>query len=278
MLALAASLPVSALGAKPRRRARTDIAPAAVVEPKPEAEPEPVAPEIPPREAFTNCMDNMCRDDVYAEKGRCPCSGEIMRIEKVLASIVDMQNKADMEGAELEALLGGEEGKDSTSDIVAALSGGGAFGNPAASDSFRLGDRAYEKCGALAPKVSGDEKDKWLRSYMNKVDADCTSYSAVLKERTDSLVRYYLQVKKSRAIYDEQEKSRHDAIDDPTLCYMEYEACAKEECGDRFNGCRGALGLRAMLQKCQALNKGKCDSQRLSVLDKLRDFILLELK
>jgi hypothetical protein len=123
-----------------------------------------------------------------------------------------------------------------------------------------------------------DEKEKWLAYYMGSVDADCMSYSSVLKERADALVRYYLQVKKNRAIYDEQEKSRHDAIDDPTLCYMEYEACAKDECGERFKGCKGALELRAMLQKCQAMNKGKCDSQRMKVLDDLRNFILLELK
>jgi hypothetical protein len=284
MLALCLPLALSAGAARPRKKRTpppSGLAEAAApVEAKPEDKPSEAA--LPPREAFENCMDNMCYDGVYEEKGRCPCSDEISRIEKVLATIDDLQDKADKESAALEDLLEGEKegNKGGESTFFGSLSelAVEVGKNPTASAAFRLGERSFETCVALAPKASNEEKDKWLKVYMNKVDADCANYAAMLKERADGLVSFYLQVKKNREIYDEQEKNRHDAIDDPTLCYMEYEACALEECGEKFKGCKNSLKLRAMLQKCQAMNKGKCDSQKMVVIDRLRSYILLELK
>jgi hypothetical protein len=275
IVAVLVSIPLVAADSRPKRRVRSISDPVVREEEKPAAAPK--APAITPREAFTNCMDNMCYDEVYEEKGRCSCSNDIVRIERVLATIEDMQRKADAESAELEELLGGGEvDADFVSSFMAAADGG--WTSPFASNNFRLGERAFDTCSDLAPDVPNDEKEKWLKAYMNRVDADCVKYSAILKERTDALVKFYLQVKKNREIFDRQERDLTDQIEDTTLCYMEYEACAVNECGEGFGECRDPLRLRAMLQTCQTMNRGKCDSQRMAVMDRLRTFILRELK
>ncbi|MDR1476716.1 MAG: hypothetical protein LBI17_01145 [Rickettsiales bacterium] len=274
---------VFAAPARPKVKRRQAVAsPAPVEEAKSEPEPEsaPAEPVIPPREAFANCMENMCLDAVYGERGRCKCSGEIARIEKVLATIDDLQSKADDESAALESLLKGEkEEAKSTSDMMASLAGEvkTAGGIAAAVQSFRLGENAFEKCSELAPDAPKEERGKWLKLYMNKVDADCVSYSTILKERTDGLLSFYLQVKKNREIFDRQELDKVDQLDEGT-CYLEYEACAKDDCGAGFKGCKEELKLRAMLQKCQAINRGKCESSKMKVIGDLLDFIRKELR
>jgi hypothetical protein len=246
-----------------------------------DAETPPPAPAgIPPREAFANCMENLCLDSVYEEKGRCPCSGEIARIEKVLSGIDELQAKADGENAALESLLNnGGNGGESTSDMVASIMDDvdSSGWNTAAATNFRLGERAFEQCSELAPDAPSEDRKKWLQLYMNKVDADCAAYATLLKERADSLLDFYLQVKKNRETFDRQELDKVDQLDEG-LCYLEYEACAKDECGDRFAGCAGDLKMHAMLQKCRTINRGKCESSLMKVLGDLTDFIRSEIK
>jgi hypothetical protein len=274
---------VFAAPAKPRvKRRQSSLAQPIFGEVKsePAPAPAPAAPVIAPREAFANCMENLCLDSAYGERGRCPCSGEIARIEKVLETIEDLQSKADGESAALERLLKGDkEGAKSTGDMMSMLMGEvkSAGKVAAAIKVFRLGESAFEKCSELAPDEPKEEREKWRMVYMNKVDADCALYSTILKERTDGLLSFYLQVKKNREIFDRQELDKVDQLDGGT-CYLEYEACAKDECGADFKGCRDELKLRAMLQKCQVVNRGKCESNKMKVISDLLDFIREELR
>ena len=41
-------------------------------------------------DSFASCMDNICKSDMAPDKGRCRCSSQLTRIEKILVNMFPM--------------------------------------------------------------------------------------------------------------------------------------------------------------------------------------------
>lgn len=145
-------------------------------------------------------------------------------------------------------------------------------------EGLPLYEEAFEKCESLLSSYSNEDKETKITEYNKLVEADCSAYTTVLKEKADSAKNLLVQAKKkNREMYDEQEYKKLNQLD-TNACYVEYEACAKTECGTNFAHCKDDTNVQRVLTKCQAVNYGKCEDNKVVVMRDVKKYIEKELE
>ena len=229
---------------------------------------------------FEGCMDSICKSsDDSDEKGRCRCSSQLSRIEKVLRDIEDIQNEADAKNKELEALMNVSNTSAISDSIDSVYNNINSIEEKAktlasqkvdtktlAMEGYPLYKEALEKCKGY---LSGDDADQIEKNYNTLIEEDCSAYSTILKEKADTATNLLVQAQKNYEMFQEQEYKKLNQLD-VNSCYTEYETCMKTQCGEEFTSCLENAKLEAALKKCQSINYGKCESNKSTVLVNLR--------
>jgi hypothetical protein len=248
----------------------------------------PPAPPPTPRLTFTECMDGYCKSPMFPDKGRCRCSPNLLRIEKALRDIERQQAEADASAKALEIQM-------NVGDVLAVEDAiGSAYDNinsieksAKVSAALRIDERthvaegvslfneAVRLCGDTM--VTADEKTMKPREYQVAVEKDCGSYSTILKEKQDSVANLLIQTQKNQEMFDETENKKRNLLD-TDACRVEYQACAKNECGEDWKICREMYQIDNAIKRCEAVNKGKCEDMKALVIRDLRDYMYKEVK
>ena len=239
---------------------------------------------------FDSCMDNFCKLSSAEDKGRCRCSSQLSRIEKTLRDIEKIQNEADEANKLMETLMN-VSNVASVTDTVGSvydninsiekkaktISAIGVDKATLVMEGLPLYEEAYEKCESFLSSYSNDDKETKITEYNKLIEADCSAYTTVLKEKADSAKNLLVQAQKNREMYDEQEYKKLNQLD-TNACYVEYEACTKTECGINFAHCKDDANVQRVLKKCQAVNYGKCEDNKVVVMRDIKKYIEKELE
>ncbi|MBD5405811.1 hypothetical protein HDR59_04680 [bacterium] len=239
---------------------------------------------------FDSCMDNFCKSSSAEDKGRCRCSSQLSRIEKTLRDIEKIQNEADEENKLMETLMN-VSNVASVTDVVGSvydninsiekkaktISAIGVDKATLVMEGLPLYEEAFGKCESSLSSYSNDDKEAKITEYNKLIEADCSAYTTVLKEKADSAKNLLVQAKKNREMYDEQEYKKLNQLD-TNACYVEYEACTKTECGINFSHCKDDANVQRVLKKCQAVNYGKCEDNKVVVMRDIKKYIAKELE
>ncbi len=245
---------------------------------------------LAPLEKFNECMDDICISDDYYEKGRCRCSQQLPRIEKILRDIEDVQNEADKMTKELEALMNVTnnsvinnsidnvyENINSLEKNAKNLAGNKLDEKTLVMEGFPLYEEAINQCVSDLSDVSEEDIEKIKDEYNASIEGDCGAYTTILKEKADDASNLLIQAQKNREMFDEQDYTSRNQLD-TKACYAEYEACMKTECGDNFASCREDAKFEASIKKCEAVNYGKCEDNKATVLVDIRKLKVSEVK
>ena len=224
-------------------------------------------------DSFESCMDNICKSELYEDKGRCRCSSQLGRIEKVLRDIEKIQNQADEDNKLMETLMNVSNTANVDDTVGSVYDNINNIEKKAKTISARAVDKdllvmeglpLYEvglkKCKGFLDTLSSKDKDKKKEEYTKLIEGDCSAYTTILKEKADSAQNLLVQAQKNREKFDEQEYKKRNQLD-TNACYVEYEACAKTECGINFKYCKDSAKQATVLKKCQAVNYGKCEDK-----------------
>lgn len=239
---------------------------------------------------FFACMDNICIDQEEPDKSRCRCSSQLSRIEKVLRDIEDIQNQADEQNKIIEAMMNVsntallDDAVGSVYDNINSiekksktLASRNLDADLLVMEGLPLYEEALNQCQSNLSSLSSSDKDKKTQEYLKLVEADCASYTTILKEKADNAQNLLLQAQKNQEMFEEQEYQKRNQLD-VNACYVEYEACAKTECGVNFQYCKDSAKQEAVLKKCQAVNYGKCEDNKETVLLDVKKYIAKELE
>ncbi len=245
--------------------------------------------EEPSEDKYTSCMDKICKQDGDDDRGRCRCSTQLGRIEKVLRDIEKIQNKADKQNKEMEALMY----VSNTSGLSDAV--GNVYNNintierkaktmasekvdtkTLVAEGLPLYKKAYSECKAFLPEES-DKHSKKEQEYNTLIETDCAAYTSILKEKADAAQGLLVQAQKNQEMYQEQQYKQLNQLD-TNACFVEYENCLKTECGEEYRFCKEHAKLEANLKKCQSINYGKCEENKAVVLKDLRKAVNKALK
>ena len=230
---------------------------------------------------FAGCMDNICKSNYDDDKGRCRCSSQLIRIEKILRDIDKIQNEADAQNKNLEALMNVNNTalvSDSVGNVYNNINSIEKKAKNLASkridsktlvaEGLPLYKHAYSECKASLPSNKSDAA-KREQEYQTKIEEDCSAYTSILKEKADTAQNLLVQAQKNQEMYEEQQ---HKALNqlDVSSCYIEYENCMKSGCGEDFTFCRETAKFESNLKKCESINYGKCEDNKVVVMNKLR--------
>ncbi len=241
------------------------------------------------QDPFFACMDNICKIDDN-EKGRCRCSSQLARIEKVLRDIEEIQNQADQQNKIIETMMN-VSNTALVSDAVGSvydninsiekksktLASRNVDANLLVMEGLPLYEEALKQCEGKISALSSSDKKKKIQEYVKLVEADCSSYTTILKEKADNAQNLLVQSQKNQEMFEEQEYQKRNQLD-VNACYIEYESCAKTECGVNFQYCKDSAKQEAVLKKCQAVNYGKCEDNKATVLLDVKKYIAKELE
>lgn len=235
-------------------------------------------------ESFTSCMDNICKSEMAPDKGRCRCSAQLTRIEKILRDIEKIQSEADEKNKSLEALMNVSNTAyvdDSIGSVYDNINSIEKKSKTLASqkldskylvmEGLPLYETAIKECKSHLPSNAGDA-EKTKREYQTLVESDCSAYTTVLKEKADSASNLLTQAQKNQEMFEEQEYKKRNQLDS-NGCYIEYESCLKTQCGENFTACLENAKLEANLKKCESINYGKCEDNKSIVLLDLRKMV-----
>ena len=235
-------------------------------------------------ESFTSCMDNICKSEMAPDKGRCRCSAQLTRIEKILRDIEKIQNEADEKNKSLEALMNVSNTAyvdDSIGSVYDNINSIEKKSKTLASqkldskylvmEGLPLYETAIKECKSHLPSNAGDA-EKTKQEYQTLVESDCSAYTTVLKEKADSASNLLTQAQKNQEMFEEQEYKKRNQLDS-NACYIEYESCLKTQCGENFTACLENAKLEANLKKCESINYGKCEDNKSIVLLDLRKMV-----
>lgn len=241
-------------------------------------------------DSFESCMDNICKSELYEDKGRCRCSSQLGRIEKVLRDIEKIQNQADEDNKLMETLMNVSNTANVDDTVGSVYDNINSIEKKAKTISARAVDKdllvmeglpLYEaglkKCKGFLDTLSSKDKDKKKEEYTKLIEGDCSAYTTILKEKADSAQNLLVQAQKNREKFDEQEYKKRNQLD-TNACYVEYEACAKTECGTDFKYCKDSAKQATVLKKCQAVNYGKCEDNKTTVIADVKKYIAKELE
>lgn len=240
--------------------------------------------------SFETCMDNICKSSSAEDKGRCRCSSQLSRIEKVLRNIEEIQNQADEENKLLETLMNVSNSALITDTVGSVynninsiekksktLASQKVDSNLLVMEGLPLYEEGLKQCNSYVSSLSNNDKEVKIKEYSKLIEGDCASYTTVLKEKADSAKNLLVQAQKNREMFDKQEYGKLNQLD-TNACYVEYEACAKTECGINFVNCKDRAKQETVLKKCQAVNYGKCEDNKVTILADVRKYIANELE
>lgn len=241
-------------------------------------------------DSFETCMDNICKSSSAEDKGRCRCSSQLARIEKVLRDIEKIQNQADEENKMLETLMNVSNSALITDTVGSVYNNINSIEKKAKTlssqrvdskllvmEGLPLYEEGLKRCDSYLSTLSNSDKEAKIQKYSTVIEEDCSAYTTVLKEKADSAKNLLVQAQKNREMYDKQEYSKLNQLD-TNACYVEYEACAKTECGVNFVHCKDTAKLESVLKKCQAVNYGKCEDNKATVLVDVKKYVAKELE
>ncbi len=233
---------------------------------------------------FNSCMDNICKSDSSEEKGRCRCSSQLSRIEKILRDIERVQNEADAQNKSLESLMNVSDTTvvdDSVGNIYNNINSIEKKAKTLASDridsktlvaeGFPLYKKAYDECKSYLPQDNTEKATK-EKAYQTMIESDCSAYTSILKEKADAAQNLLVQAQKNQEMFEEQQHKQLNQLD-TSSCYVEYETCMKTQCGEGFKFCQESAKLDANLKKCESINYGKCEDNKVVVIKDLRKTI-----
>lgn len=233
---------------------------------------------------FMSCMDNFCKSSSDDEKGRCRCSANLSRIEKILRDIERIQNEADAQNKNLETLMNVSDTASVDDSIGNVYSNINSIEKKAknlaankldkktlVSEGYPLYKKAYNECKTSLPS-STDIASKKEQEYQTMIETDCSAYTTILKEKADTAQNLLVQAQKNQEMFEEQQYKQLNQLD-TSSCYVEYESCMKTQCGEDFKFCKETVKLEANLKKCQSINYGKCEENKAVVIKDLRKTI-----
>ncbi|MDR1009420.1 MAG: hypothetical protein LBL52_04180 [Rickettsiales bacterium] len=262
---------------------------AARVEGDAQAESAPVMPAANSAD-FSACMDNWCKSEMFPDKGRCRCSSQLPKIEKVLRDIERAQNEADEMGRKLAVRMNVEntaavEGAmGSIADNIAGIENKAKTMAAARIDArsnvaegAALYNYAEDKCTPSLASASEDEQEGRKKEYMTAVEKDCGAYTTILKEKADAVSDLLAQAQKNQEMFNEQEHKKRNMLDLGT-CRIEYESCLKMECGLNFHNCRQDHLEDMAIKKCDALNAGKCEDTKAVIMLEMKNYVKREVR
>ncbi len=236
---------------------------------------------------FETCMDNICKSDMANDKGRCRCSSQLVRIEKIIRDIEKIQNEADEKNKYLETLMNVSNTglvDDTVGNIYENINSIEKKSKKIASqkldskylvaEGYPLYETALKECKSHLPSDKG-ELEKTKQQYDILIEEDCASYTSILKEKADTASNLLIQAQKNQEMFQEQEYKKLNQLDVKS-CYVEYEACLKTQCGENFSFCFESSKLSANLKKCEAINYGKCEENKSVVFVDLKKAIAKE--
>lgn len=239
---------------------------------------------------FETCMDNICKSDKAEDKGRCRCSSQLSRIEKILRDIEKVQNQADEENKILETLMNVSnttvindamgsvyDNINSIEKKAKTVNAQKIDANTLVMEGLPLYEDSLKKCDSYLSSFSSDDKEIKIKEYSKLIEGDCAAYSTILKEKADSAKNLLMQAQKNREMFDEQEYKKLNQLDN-NACYVEYESCVKSECGTNFSHCKDDTNVQRALKKCQAVNYGKCEENKAVVMKDIKTYIAKELE
>jgi len=136
---------------------------------------------------------------------------------------------------------------------------------------------AHKQC---QPEIAAMEKSDFeakVKEYISLIEKDCGAYTTILKERADAVQQLLTSAQKNLETHSMQKHRERNALDLPA-CRLEYEACIKSECGVNFRNCKQAHQQKAILQKCEDANYGKCEDVKAIIISGLHDFMKKEIR
>ena len=248
------------------------------------------AQETPAVGDYRACMDDVCLSPMQPDRGRCRCSGNLVRIEKVLRDIEKSQNEADKLQKELEILMNVanssiiKDALGNTYDNIAAIEKKAKMaasnridGSSGVMEGLPLYEHADKSCAPEIAALPEAERGAKVKEYSTLVESDCAAYATVLKEKADSVASLLTQVQKNREMFFATEDKKRNQLS-LSACKAEYEACIKSECGLNFKACLEEHRQDAAVNKCEAANRGKCEDSKDVVRADMKSFISLELR
>ena len=234
---------------------------------------------------FAKCMDTICLSSTAEEKGRCRCSSQLPRIEKVLRDIDKITNEADEKNKNLETIMN----VVNTSSVDETV--GNVYENintiekkskvmaskktdlkTNVMEGISLYKEAMKQCKSYLSSKSMEEANAIKKDYDTQIETDCSAYTTVLKDKADNASNLLVQAQKNQEMFEEQEYKKLNQLS-TDACYIEYESCMKTQCGENFTGCKNSAKRSANLKKCQAINYGKCEQNKSVVILQLQKFI-----
>lgn len=234
---------------------------------------------------FAKCMDTICLSSTAEEKGRCRCSSQLPRIEKVLRDIDKITNEADEKNKNLETIMN----VVNTSSVDETV--GNVYENintiekkskvmaskktdlkTNVMEGVSLYKEAMKQCKSYLSSKSVEEANAIKKDYDTQIETDCSAYTTVLKDKADNASNLLVQAQKNQEMFEEQEYKKLNQLS-TDACYIEYESCMKTQCGENFTGCKNSAKRSANLKKCQAINYGKCEQNKSVVILQLQKFI-----
>ena len=236
------------------------------------------------KDPYISCMDDICFSSLDEEKGRCRCSPQLARIEKVLRDIRKIQNEADERSKNLEILMNVSDSANVSENIGNVYSNINSIENKSKQMSFAkiskfgvmegipLYKKAVEQCSSFLKDKDEKQKNALEVDYKTKIESDCSAYTSILKDKADSASNLLTQTQKNQEKFDEQEYKKLNQVDVST-CFVEYETCMKTQCGENFVRCKEISKRNAFFKKCQSINYGRCEQNKSIVLRDLRKSI-----
>lgn len=236
------------------------------------------------KDKFITCMDNICKSSSFEDKGRCRCSSQLTRIEKVLRDIEKIQNEADAQNKNIEALMNVSDTATVGDSIGSVYDNINSIEKKAKNlaaqrvdsktlvmEGYQLYKKAYAECKSYLPTENGLSTKK-EQEYQTMIETDCSAYTSILKEKADSAQNLLVQAQKNQEMFEEQQYKQLNQLD-TSSCYVEYENCMKTQCGENYAFCKEKARLEANFKKCQSINYGKCEENKAVVIKDLRKTI-----
>ena len=233
---------------------------------------------------FVSCMDNFCKPLSGDDRGRCRCSAQLSRIEKVLRDIEKVQNEADAQNKNMETLMN-VSNTAMVGDVVGSvydninsiekkaknLASQKLDSKTLVMEGYPLYKKAYSECKSNLPTEAGLSSKK-EQEYQTMIEADCSAYTTILKEKADTAQNLLVQAQKNQEMFEEQQHKQLNQLD-TSSCYVEYENCMKTQCGEDYKFCKEKAKLEANFKKCQSINYGKCEENKVVVIKDLKKTI-----
>ena len=235
---------------------------------------------------YALCMDKICKlttaDD---EKGRCRCSSQLSRIEKVLRDIDKIRDEADKQNKNVEALMNVSNTAAVNDAVGTVYANINSIEKKARNISYKkvdaatrlmeglpLYNEALKQCDSVLNNAPAGDREGLKSDYKTLIEQDCSAYTSVLKDKADAASNLLVEAQKNMELYEKQEHDKLNQLD-TNSCYVEYETCMKTECGEGFTNCLETAKQDASLKKCESINYGKCEDNKSVVILNLKKAI-----